>query len=317
METPYTWTCLAESAAFAPRDGAGLLSFRGWLWLIGGWNPADKAHFPRICSNDVWRSRDGTAWECVKPNTFGTAAFTPATDWAGRHTAGYAVHRGRMWLVGGDANQHVYQNDVWQSTDGIAWERVTDAVPWGPRVLHHTVAFADRLWVIGGQTLPTFAPAEERFYVDVWCSADGVHWECVQPSPPWPQRGMIGGAAIADGRMWLLGGGTYDTPGQPPAPLLQRRLEQRRRHRLAMSHRGGDLGAAPVPRGRRLGRPPVGARRLRRRQPQRRLALGRRHRLGGTGRHAVGAPSRRQRRRASGRPLGDRRQQHAKRRLAA
>src|SRR4051812_19965393 len=50
----YRWMKVTDEAAFAPRDGAGALTFRGWMWLIGGWNPGDKVHFPRICSNDVW-----------------------------------------------------------------------------------------------------------------------------------------------------------------------------------------------------------------------------------------------------------------------
>src|SRR5262249_41043100 len=33
--------------------------------------------------------------------------------------------------------------------------------------------------------------------------------------PFWPQRGMIGGSAVFQGRIWVLGGGTYDTPNRP------------------------------------------------------------------------------------------------------
>ena len=49
-------------APFAPRDGAGALTFRDRMWLLGGWNPRDKEHFPLICSNDVWSSADGSTW---------------------------------------------------------------------------------------------------------------------------------------------------------------------------------------------------------------------------------------------------------------
>jgi len=49
----YEWLAISRQAVFAPRDGAGLLSFRGRLWLLGGWNPGDKVHFPRICNNEV------------------------------------------------------------------------------------------------------------------------------------------------------------------------------------------------------------------------------------------------------------------------
>jgi hypothetical protein len=212
----YRWTQVTGSAAFAPRDGAGALSFQNQLWLIGGWNPRDKRHFPLICSNDVWSSADGASWVERKPNTFRDASFDPRRDWEGRHTAGYAVHRGRMWIVGGDANQKHYQDDVWSSADGVTWTLVNARAPWAPRALHYTVVHQDRIWVIGGQTMPGFAGGPEKFYRDIWRTADGVRWEQVRPREPyWSARGMIGGSAVFRGRIWILGGGTYDTPQTP------------------------------------------------------------------------------------------------------
>ena len=90
-----------------------------------------------------------------------------------------------------------------------------EQVPWGPRALHYTVAFDGALWVMGGQTMPEFAGEEERFYGDVWRSVDGVEWTCVCAEAPWPARGAIGSAAVHDGRIWILGGGRYDTPSTP------------------------------------------------------------------------------------------------------
>lgn len=212
----YRWKQITAQAAFAPRDGAGALSFRGRMWLIGGWNPKDKTHFPRICSNDVWSSPDGATWTMEKPNTFRDASFDAAADWEGRHTAGYAVLNGKMWIIGGDVNQKHYQNDVWSSADGKRWERVAASVPWAPRALHYTVAHKGWLWVIGGQTMPAFSQSPERFYRDVWRSRNGKDWEQVQPREPyWSPRGMIGGAAVFRDRIWILGGGTYDTPATP------------------------------------------------------------------------------------------------------
>lgn len=217
-EVSYTWTCVTRDAPFAPRDGAGALVYRDAMWLIGGWNPRDKAHFPKICSNDVWRSTDGVVWTCVKPNTFGTEAFEPETDWEGRHTAGYVVFQDKMWIIGGDPIQGHYQSDVWNSEDGVHWTHVNKGreAPWGPRILQYTVVFDNKIWVMGGQTLPQFAPAEELFYDDIWNTTDGIEWTKVEPEGAhWSARGMIGGNVVLDGRMWMLGGGTYDTPGEP------------------------------------------------------------------------------------------------------
>jgi hypothetical protein len=214
----YEWKQITARAPFAPRDGAGALVMNGRLWFLGGWNPQDKKHFPRICNNEVWSSRDGVAWTLDKPNTFLDDRFDAGRDWEGRHTAGYAVLHGKMWIVGGDVNQGHYHFDVWNSADGKSWVHVNKGrpVPWGPRALHYTVAFQDRLWVMGGQTIPTFAAADEVFCRDIWNSADGVRWDRVAAREPyWSPRGMIGGSAVFKGRIWILGGGTYDTPRAP------------------------------------------------------------------------------------------------------
>ena len=212
---PYQWTQVAAHAPFAPRDGAGALSFADKIWILGGWHPGDKTHFPRICNNEVWSSPDGAEWTRVKDNTF-KEGYDPTADWEGRHTAGYAVFADRMWIVGGDGNQGHYQSDVWSSADGSHWDCVHRKVPWGPRLLHYTFVLDGKIWILGGQTLPQFAPAEERFYDDVWHSADGVAWQRLEPvAPRWTPRGMIGGSAVFNDRVWILGGGTYETPSRP------------------------------------------------------------------------------------------------------
>lgn len=201
----YRWECVTNHAALAPRDGAGALVFNDRMWLLGGWNPNDKEHFPRICNSEVWSSANGAEWKLE-------VAEAP---WEPRHTGGYAVFADRMWIVGGDANQGHYQSDVWCSGDGVRWECVTANAPWGPRVLHYTVVFGGLLWVIGGQTVPTFAPADEHLYADVWCSENGRDWDRVLDDAPWAPCGMIGGSVVHRGRMWLIGGGTYSTPAYP------------------------------------------------------------------------------------------------------
>ncbi len=222
----YEWVQVTMTAEFAPRDGAGGLSYRGAMWLMGGRNPSSthREFFPRICNNEVWKSADGKRWTLIKPNSFKDQSFQPTTDWEGRHTAGYAVFRDQMWIIGGDVNQGHYQNDVWNSANGRDWKLVNRDRPpqWAPRALHYTVVHDDRIWVMGGQTMPAFAKnttekgAAETFYRDVWTTTDGVNWTEVKPREPcWSPRGMIGASAVLNGRIWILGGGTYDTPQTP------------------------------------------------------------------------------------------------------
>ena len=214
----YKWANVIRKAPYAPRDGAGALVFKDKMWLIGGWNPGDKKHFPRITNNEVWNTSDGVGWNLVKPNSFLDRNFDAASDWEGRHTGGYVVYKDKMWLVGGDANLGHYQNDVWNSADGKNWNYVNKKrdVPWGPRMLHYTLVFKDKIWVMGGQTLPSFAPSKEIFYRDIWNTTDGVNWTKIKPQESyWTTRGMISGSVVFKKRMWILGGGTYDTPKTP------------------------------------------------------------------------------------------------------
>jgi hypothetical protein len=146
-------------APFVPHDAAGALVYNGLMWLIGGWHP--KLYAPMVTTNEVWNSADGAHWRLVKPNTYIPGKYNPLTQWEGRHMAGWVVFNNKMWIVGGDNNSGHYQRDIWNSSDGITWQKVTDKPQWalqsqggGPRVLHYTVAFNNNLYVIGGQTLP-------------------------------------------------------------------------------------------------------------------------------------------------------------------
>jgi hypothetical protein len=157
----YLWSQVLKEgeAPFIPHDAAGALVYKNLMWLIGGWNPTLLA--PKTLTNEVWSSADGSHWTLVKPNTFIPGVFNPQTDWEGRHLAGWVVFDNKMWIVGGDSNTGHYQSDIWNSEDGAHWNFVTAAPQWalrsaggGPRVMHYTVAFNGRMYVIGGQTLP-------------------------------------------------------------------------------------------------------------------------------------------------------------------
>ena len=194
----YRWTRVTDAAAFTPRDGAGAAVMDGRMWLLGGWNPA--AYPPYSTTNEVWESTDGVTW-----------TFVDYAPWEGRHTFGNGILAERMWVLGGDPLRGHYQPDVWSSGDGVSWTQETAAAPWGIRCLHVAFVHDGKLWVMGGETMTQFVPSgpPDAHYNDVWCSSDGVNWTQVTAAAAWAPRGMIGGSAVLNGRMWLLGGGTY------------------------------------------------------------------------------------------------------------
>jgi hypothetical protein len=211
----YRFTKVTEKAPFGPRDGTGGLVYHGRLYAIGGWNPV---LYPKTTTvNDVWSSADGVDWRLEKPNTFvDPATFDPASDWPARHFAGYVVHDDKMFIVGGDPNQGVYQTDVYSSTDGKSWVRET--ADWGispTRTLHHVTEHLGKIWVLGGQSFTDFGGSgvSAGGHSDVHVSLDGRSFTKVQTQGEiWQPRGIIGNHAVMGGRMWIVDGGLYPDP---------------------------------------------------------------------------------------------------------
>ena len=139
-------------------------------------------------------------------------AAQKSLDQHSRHVSGYVVYKDKMWIVGGDANQGYHMFDVWNSADGRKWNYVNKKkpVPWGPRALHHTLVYRDKIWIMGGQTNPPFAKVEEKFYRDIWNSVDGVRWNEV-PQTPWSVRHAVS-VFVHDGALWMTGGPTGSGP---------------------------------------------------------------------------------------------------------
>ena len=195
----YHWEKITDDGGFAPCDGAGALVFRDKMWLLGGWNPDDKTNFPRICHSEVRSSTDGAQWKLENPNA----------PWEPRHCAGYVLHDGQMWIVGGDSSQGHHQTDVWKSSDGIVWQLATNDAPWSPRgMIGGSVVFGSRMWLLGGGTFETPLRPQRKLYNEVWSSADGLNWH-QHPNAPWAAR-QFHEVAVFDDKIWVLEGYTPD-----------------------------------------------------------------------------------------------------------
>lgn len=209
------WRQVAETSTWSGQDGVGLLNINGTLYMLGGWAPGAIA--APYTHNHVRKSIDGgRTWERL--------ADAP---WEARHTAGWLVHDGKLWVIGGDINRGHYQRDVWCGTPtatGIDWVQITaNAAPLSMgRTLHQVFSHAGKMWIVGGQTLddipsvPVALPSTKPgspYYADVWSSVNGADWTKVSDNNPWAPRGLILGSAVKDGHMWLIGGGAYETKG--------------------------------------------------------------------------------------------------------
>ena len=197
------WTALSPHAQFSPRTSRGV-SFNGQLWIVGG-ATVNSRESASADSSEIWRSANGIDWSRVA--TTGTI-FPPR----GGHCV--VVFQNKLWVIGGwdeviaNGGTETRLNDVWSSSDGIAWTKHDPAggVIFEPRVGHEVVVFDDKLWVIAGNL------ANDVDVGDVWSSTDGVTWTEVSADVPGLARNSHRVVEFA-GKMWLTGGVVDDGAG--------------------------------------------------------------------------------------------------------
>jgi hypothetical protein len=187
------WDQLTAAAGFTPRIAAGIVVFKDKMWILGG---TENYYFgdERSPKNDVWSSADGKEWQLVTANA----------GWSPRAYHQAVVHAGRMWVLGGGnyvpTPLYHAHNDVWSSEDGVQWTREMEHAPWAARLWFSSVAYRDRLWVLGGwQNNPS------KNFGDVWHSKDGKNWKQLKSDVCWKERHEQSTYVFQD-KIWVAGG---------------------------------------------------------------------------------------------------------------
>ena len=118
------------------RSRAGLVSFKGKLWYMGG--IVRDYPSPYNTLNDIWSSTDGVNWKLE----------VRSAPWLERMEFGIAVHNNRIYIMGGcyykidgashppylTIMNHMILGDTWSSDDGINWRLEStdpDLKDWG------------------------------------------------------------------------------------------------------------------------------------------------------------------------------------------
>ncbi len=83
------WTAATRIAEWSPRLAAGVLAFKGQMWILGG---TESYYFgdQKSLKNDVWATSDGAHWKLV----------TEHAGWSPRAYHAAVVHDGKMWVMG-------------------------------------------------------------------------------------------------------------------------------------------------------------------------------------------------------------------------
>ena len=80
----------------------------------------------------------------------------------------------------------------------IEWVQSTGSAGWSARIGHTTVAFDNKIWVLGGKEGYTY-------YKDVWYSTDGANWTKATDLPGWSKKAGHT-SVVFQNKMWVIGG---------------------------------------------------------------------------------------------------------------
>jgi hypothetical protein len=183
----------ADSAAssFSQRRDHVMISFNDRLWVIGG-------HGEDFL-NDVWSSADGISW--TKEVNDGAAGM-----FARRAGHACTVFNNRLWLSGGYVEtdtDYILFDDVWSSADGRSWVQETASAEYYQRAWHKMVAYDNKLWIIGGETVDE--EGDPVLLDECWSSANGVTWQLRSQVVSFFARKQMQCASF-NGKLWVFGG---------------------------------------------------------------------------------------------------------------
>ena len=167
-----TWTKLGSNLwparPIAGRnDNPGAIVFDNKLWVFGG-------AYSNTSYNDAWSSPDGITW-----TNHGNMAWSP------RESARVVLLNGVLYLIGGmdlGTTPVTYFNEVWQSTDGIVWVKISDNI-WdiGGVAGHSASIINNKIVLLGGQY---YDGAEYITINKIVVSADGIIWTEIDSDLP-------------------------------------------------------------------------------------------------------------------------------------
>jgi len=188
------WELVTPSAGWSPRLAPGFAVFKDRMWVLGGTSD-NYQNDETTMFNDVWSSADGKEWKLETANA----------GWSKRANGNALTYDGKLWVMGGGARnpKALPTNDVWNSEDGVHWERVTPAAAWKPRMWLSTVVYRDVMWVLGGWS------EEAGNFRDVWYSRDGANWTELKSDALWTRRHEQSAWVFQD-KIWIAGGAAGD-----------------------------------------------------------------------------------------------------------
>ena len=182
---------------------------------------------------ELWAEASAPDWVRVTEH----AAFSP------RDTAEGVVFSGKMWLSNGYVDGGALARDLWNSTDGVTWTRVSDQTPYDGYA--EMTVYDGKMWAVQtsvwnstdglkwtqiSEKLPFGSRGYGELVVhdgkmwqlgsnkDVWNTTDGVKWTCTAEHAPYDDRYATATVVFKD-KLWVMGGAMKDKPNDPPEKI--------------------------------------------------------------------------------------------------
>lgn len=188
------WEKISANAPWGKRVTHYVTAYNNKIWVMGGQQISFAGIEADTAFNDVWNSPDGKNWTRVLDKA----------PWSPRGQMGQGiVFQDKMWIIGGGTYEapRTYYNDVWNTSDGINWNLVTDQAPWQARQYHNLMVYDNKIWIIGGYDgIGNMG--------DIWFSSDGIAWTQLM-NAPWPAR-HAASVYEFNNSLWLVAGNLWN-----------------------------------------------------------------------------------------------------------
>lgn len=216
-DTGFTWSRVTENAVWNKSYNFQMFVMNGKLWVFhhdGVWSSENGRDWTRSGLNNVIANQGFLDYVIFRGSVYGLGhlegnierfTFKPeiyrTTDLKRWETLSSTsnlprrffyhpfVFNGKIWLIGGEDKERKYA-DIWNSKDGIAWTKVKDDLPFGPRSNSQVVELNGQLYLLNN---------------DVWLSKDALNWERVTDSIVKGVEIFGYAAVVFDNKIWLLG----------------------------------------------------------------------------------------------------------------
>ena len=199
-----SWTKVTDSPGWSVRNRHASVVFDNKIWVMGG-NDGRQGTETTDFENDVWSS-DGMSWK----NANARGPTERSKHWSKRAHHAAVVFDGKIWVLGGNDGSRKNdgrKNDVWSSSDGTSWKKVTNSAGWSKRQNHAAVVFDGKMWVLGGND-GIQGTETTNFENDVWSSSDGMSWTKTTVSGTHWSKRKDHAVAVFNGKILVMGG--YD-----------------------------------------------------------------------------------------------------------